>query len=158
MWSDFLAKSICVCCGNESAGLAVEEDGVIKGIRFIKAKLNMKVNSSKLVWCKQCYPKHAHATAAASKSAEKKEYPIVVLEDPGRHPIGWVERAGYEASRKSYQSRQITYVAIGAIFGVLGVLLSPGIASILAAALIIAFLYLMSLLTYTPKILAIPAK
>lgn len=153
-----MAKSICVCCGNESTGLAVEQDNVIRSLKWIKAKLNMKVNNNKLVWCKPCYPKHAHATKEAAKSASNKDYPVVVVHDEGRHPVSWVERAGYEASRKSYESRQIKYIAIGAVFGILGVLLSPQIGSFLVAIIVIFFLYLMSLLTYAPKIASISPK
>ncbi|MDE1845690.1 MAG: hypothetical protein KGH53_00175 [Candidatus Micrarchaeota archaeon] len=153
-----MARSICVCCGNEAAGLPVEEDSVIRGLRFVKAKLHMKVNNSKLVWCRQCYPKHVHATVSASKNQNKTGVPVVVLQDPGRHPTSWVERVGYEESRRNYESRQMTYIAIGVIFGILGVLISFGIGSIIAAIVVIIFLYLMSLLTYTPKIAVKTAK
>src|SRR5690349_14447603 len=150
-----MVNGICVCCGNEKPGLAIEIDGVIRGLRLVKEKLGMKVKNNKLVWCKECYPKHAHATKSAAESAGKKSYPVVVLDDAGRHPNEWVERAGYEASRKRYESRQMRYLAIGVVFAVLGIIISPSAWSVLAAILVVFFLYLMSLLTYAPKIASI---
>ncbi|HVA83239.1 MAG TPA: hypothetical protein VNF06_03685 [Candidatus Aquilonibacter sp.] len=153
-----MANGICVCCGNKGPGLPIEIDGVIRGLRLVKERLRMKVNNNRLVWCKECYPKHAHATKSAAESAGKKDYPVVVLEDAGRHPNEWVERAGYEASRKGYESRQMRYLAIGVVFAVLGVIISPAVWSIIAAILVVLFLYLMSLLTYAPKITSISPK
>lgn len=145
-----MPKSVCVCCGNDATGLAIEEDYVIRGIRAIKQKLGMKPKNNKLVLCKQCYPKHAHAT----KNAEQKQvsYPVVILQDSTRHPSQWVERLGYEASRKNYESRQIMYVALGVIFAVLGVIIAPGIGTFLFSVAVILLLFLMSLLSYVPKV------
>lgn len=145
-----MAKTICVCCGNQAAGLPIEEDHIIRSLKYTKSKLGMKLQNNKLVMCKQCYPKHAHASKDAP--VKKVDYPIVILQDPGRHPINWVERQGYETSRKGYESRQIMYVSLGIIFAILGLIIAPNLGTLFFSIVIIVFLYLMSLLSYVPKV------
>ncbi|MDE1827820.1 MAG: hypothetical protein KGH65_01530 [Candidatus Micrarchaeota archaeon] len=147
-------KSVCVCCGNERNGLEVEVDYVIRAIRFVKEKLHLKVMNNRLIWCKECYPRHMHATKDAAVNPKFEGEGVVILEDAGRHSQNSVERLGYEQSRKAYESRQAVYVGIGIVFALLGIILSPSVTSIAVSIALVVFLYLLSLLNYTPKIAA----
>jgi len=151
-------KSFCVCCGNETNGLDVEIDSVIRGIRFVKEKLHLKVMNNRLVWCKECYPRHIHAAKGAAINPKFENEPVVLLEDSGRHSQSSVERLGYEQSRKTYETRQAVYVGIGVVFAVLGIIVSPSLTSVVVSVALVVFLYLLSLLNYTPKIAAKGAK
>lgn len=58
----------------------------------------------------------------------------------------------YAANRSKYESRQKLYITLGVIFAALSLLISPSIASVLVAALVIVLMFAFSLLSYTPKI------
>ncbi len=58
----------------------------------------------------------------------------------------------YEASRGKFESRQKLYIALGAIFAVLSLVLSPSLTSVLLAVSIMLIMLALSLLSYTPKI------
>ena len=58
----------------------------------------------------------------------------------------------YEASRSKFESRQKLYVALGAIFAALSLVLSPSLTSMLFAALVLLIMLALSLLSYTPRI------
>ena len=56
----------------------------------------------------------------------------------------------YKKKRDRFTSRRNLYVALGVIFAVLGLIISININTIVLSALIIAALYLISLVNYTP--------
>jgi predicted nucleic acid-binding Zn ribbon protein len=58
----------------------------------------------------------------------------------------------YKKNRDRYVSRQIIYLVIGILFTILGLFLTFSISTLLVGLGIVAFLYLMSLLNYTPKL------
>ncbi len=58
----------------------------------------------------------------------------------------------YKEQRKRYESRQRLYLAFGIIFAFLSIVVSPRIGTVLISAAVVLFLYLMSLLSYMPKI------
>ncbi|MGI0141159.1 MAG: hypothetical protein ACREBF_00705 [Candidatus Micrarchaeales archaeon] len=144
-----MRKNVCICCGNEVNGLEVTEDYVIKGIKLVKSKLNMKLRNNRLVWCKECYPKHVHASKGEIVDAKYAGEPVVTIKTLGLKAI---ECRGYEQRRKNYETRQMTYVGIGVIFAALGLIISPSLQGVLVSVILILFLYLLSLLNYTPKI------
>ena len=58
----------------------------------------------------------------------------------------------YKKFRKRYVSRQRMYVGLGVLFLIFGMLLNPSVGALLAGLVIIAVLYLLSLLNYLPEI------
>jgi len=58
----------------------------------------------------------------------------------------------YRKSRGAYESRQRLYLALGVVFLIVSLLLSPGAVTVLVSLLVLAVLYLFSLMSYTPKI------
>ena len=64
----------------------------------------------------------------------------------------------YADRRKKFETRQATYLAIGIIFAALGLLFAFSLATLSVAILLIAFLYLLALLNYVPKVALPPQK
>jgi hypothetical protein len=60
--------------------------------------------------------------------------------------------ASYKASRSRYEGRQKIYVALGVLFAMVNLLISPTLSTVAISAVIIAMMILISLLSYTPKI------
>lgn len=58
----------------------------------------------------------------------------------------------YEKNKHSYDKRRVSYLALGIITAALWIFFSKSIGGILAGIFIIAFMYLLSLLSYTPSI------
>ncbi len=59
----------------------------------------------------------------------------------------------YEKSKHSYDKRRISYIALGIITAALWIFIgNESAGSIVAAIFIIAFMYLLSLLSYTPTL------
>jgi hypothetical protein len=58
----------------------------------------------------------------------------------------------YKKRRDKYTSRQALYIAIGVIFMILGLVVSISVSTVLLSILIIAALYLLSLINYTPAL------
>jgi hypothetical protein len=56
----------------------------------------------------------------------------------------------YKKKRDRFTSRKNLYVALGVIFAILGLIISISINTILLSVLVIAALYLISLVNYTP--------
>ena len=141
-----MKKNYCICCQNERNGLEIQEDGVIRTIRQVKKALGMKTNQNGLVWCKDCYTTHTHL------KINDEEIDTAPFSPGDAMPKGAVKVDGYEERRKRYESRQVTYVALGVVFGILGLIVSGNITTVFTAIVLIVFLYALSLLAYTPKI------
>ena len=60
--------------------------------------------------------------------------------------------SAYKKKRDKYTSRQALYVAIGAIFMILGLVASVSLSTVALGILVIAVLYLLSLINYTPAL------
>jgi hypothetical protein len=60
--------------------------------------------------------------------------------------------ANYKKDRKRYESRQRTYIALGVVFVLMSMFLSPNIMTLLISLVILVILYFLSLLSYMPKI------
>jgi Ca2+/Na+ antiporter len=60
--------------------------------------------------------------------------------------------ADYKKGRKKYESRQRIYMALGVIFVMMSMVLSPNVMTLLISLLVLLLLYFFSLLSYTPKI------
>jgi len=58
----------------------------------------------------------------------------------------------YKKNRDRYTLRRFIYLSLGAVFVVLGLLLSFRIGTLLAGFAVLIFLYLISLMNYTPKL------
>ncbi len=58
----------------------------------------------------------------------------------------------YKKKREKYTSRQTLYIAIGVIFMILGLLVSISLSTILLSIFVIAVLYTLSLINYTPAL------
>ncbi len=58
----------------------------------------------------------------------------------------------YKPARQKYESRQKMYLVLGVLFGMLILLISPRAATVLIAAVLVIACYILSLLSYTPKI------
>ncbi len=58
----------------------------------------------------------------------------------------------YTVSRKKFEFRERVYLTLGILFAMLSLFISPRPATLLISILIVAFLYSLSLLTYTPRI------
>ncbi len=58
----------------------------------------------------------------------------------------------YEKARHRYQSRRIMYTALGVIFAVLSLAVSPRLETLAVAVLVIALLYALSYLSYMPSL------
>ncbi|MCL4375259.1 hypothetical protein M1394_00460 [Candidatus Marsarchaeota archaeon] len=58
----------------------------------------------------------------------------------------------YKKSRDKFELRERLYIALGLIFFILMVFISHTIASFIAGLVVIAFLYLLSLMNYMPKL------
>jgi len=58
----------------------------------------------------------------------------------------------YKKRRGTYESRQKLYLALGVMFVVVSLLLSPKPLTVLVSALVLAMVYLFSLMSYVPKI------
>lgn len=59
----------------------------------------------------------------------------------------------YKEQRKKFVGRQRLYIALGAIFLILGVLLDRTVAAFLLGIAVVIVLYLFSLLSYVPELL-----
>lgn len=73
---------------------------------------------------------------------EQKNKLIVCKED---YPV-------YKKNRSRYVFRLAVYLTIGSLFFILGLLLSPSVATFFIGAILLIFLYSLSLLSYTPKL------
>lgn len=137
----------CICCQNERNGLDVEEDGIIRTMRAAKSAIGMKTNQNRLVWCKACYPDHLHIRSPAGgiDTAPIEEFDADRLKNP-------VKVQGYEDRRRRYETRQIMYVGLGVLFAIVGLVISASVQTLGTAILLVAFLYVLSLLTYVPKL------
>lgn len=100
----------------------------------------------------------------------KKKAGIPVEEDRVIYAIRWFKRnvtrneqgnslvvckedyATYKKNRDRFVSRRMIYVGIGVIFLVLGLLVSFSLGALAMGIIVIAALYLMSLLNYMPKL------
>ncbi|MGC9099196.1 MAG: hypothetical protein ACP5HW_01450 [Candidatus Micrarchaeia archaeon] len=51
-------KSYCIICGKERNGIEVDEDFVIKSVRWFKRNVTKNEEGNKLVVCSECYPKY----------------------------------------------------------------------------------------------------
>jgi VIT1/CCC1 family predicted Fe2+/Mn2+ transporter len=60
--------------------------------------------------------------------------------------------AEYSKRRRAYESRQMLYLALGVAFFAISVAVSPSPVTVLIATAVLAGVYLLSLLSYTPKI------
>ena len=58
----------------------------------------------------------------------------------------------YKKKRERFTSRKNLYIALGVIFAILGLIISISIPTIILSALVIAALYLISLVNYTPAL------
>ncbi len=58
----------------------------------------------------------------------------------------------YEKARRRYQSRRITYTVLGIIFAAISLIVSPRLETLAMAVLVIALLYALSYLSYTPQL------
>ncbi|MEM0086893.1 MAG: hypothetical protein QW774_03510 [Candidatus Micrarchaeaceae archaeon] len=58
----------------------------------------------------------------------------------------------YAKQRKSFESRRTLYIALGIAFIILSVLISPRATTIAIAVAVAVFLYLLSFLSYMPKL------
>ena len=58
----------------------------------------------------------------------------------------------YIKNRNKYVSRQRLYITLGVIFVIFSIFISPTIATLVLSLGILLFLYLMSLLNYTPEL------
>lgn len=58
----------------------------------------------------------------------------------------------YKKRRGAYESRQRLYLALGAVFLVVSLILSPQAMTVLVSLVVLAVLYLFSLMSYTPRI------
>lgn len=58
----------------------------------------------------------------------------------------------YKTSRKKYESRQRAYLVLGTLFVMLTIAIYPGVATVLTSLLVLFFIVLLSLLSYTPRI------
>lgn len=58
----------------------------------------------------------------------------------------------YRKRRGSYESRQRLYLSLGIIFVVVSLVLSPRALTVLVSLLVLAVVYLFSLMSYIPKI------
>lgn len=109
------AKNYCIICGKQKNGIEIEEDNVIRALRWIKKGLGKPLNKDRIVVCSACYPQ-------------------------------------YKTYRKRFVSRERIYIALGIIFLIMGVLASGSILSVLVGIAVVFFLYLLSLLNYTPAL------
>ncbi len=114
-----MKETRCIICGSKKNGLEVEEDHVIKTIRWFKKNVTHNEKGARLIVCKECYPR-------------------------------------YSKNRRSYERRQLLYVGLGLIMAILLVAAGQSFIAILYGAVIVVFMYVLSLLTYMPKVL-IPA-
>ncbi len=108
-------KSYCIICGRERNGIEVEEDFVIKSIRWFKRNVTKNEEGNKLVVCNECYPK-------------------------------------YLKYRRRFVGREIIYLTLGFLFLVFGLIVSFRLSTLIIGLLLILFLYLLSLLSYMPKL------
>ena len=112
----FMAKSVCIICGQEKDGIEVENDFVLESIRWFKRNVTKNEKGNRLVVCKDCYAK-------------------------------------YRDARKKYESRVKTYLVLGFLFLIFTVLVSSDkLFALGVSILLIIFLYLLSLLSYMPKL------
>jgi len=58
----------------------------------------------------------------------------------------------YKKKRDKYTSRQALYIAVGILFMIFGLLVSISLTSVFLSLLVIAVLYLISLINYTPAL------
>ena len=58
----------------------------------------------------------------------------------------------YSKERSKYASRQVIYIALGMLFAIMSLLISPAILTFLIAVVVIAFFYGLSLLNYSPAL------
>lgn len=58
----------------------------------------------------------------------------------------------YKAARKKYVGRQRIYLALGVLFVMLTILVYPSIAAVVTSVVVFAFIVLLSLLSYMPRI------
>ncbi|MEM0159195.1 MAG: hypothetical protein QXT89_01855 [Candidatus Micrarchaeaceae archaeon] len=58
----------------------------------------------------------------------------------------------YAKERKSYESRRTLYIALGIAFIIISAIVSPRATTIAIAVAVAAFLYLLSFLSYMPKL------
>lgn len=58
----------------------------------------------------------------------------------------------YVESRKRFESRQRTYLALGMAFAVLSMLVHPAVTTLAIVLAVVLLMYALSLLSYTPKI------
>ncbi len=80
----------------------------------------------------------------------EKGYTLVVCRDCYKQ---------YEKGRHTYERRRITYVALGVVAAALWIVLSEGkLGGIVAGILLVAFMYLLSLLSYAPALATEGAK
>ena len=104
-------------CGKKKEGIEIEEDDVIRTIRWFNRKiLRTPDRNNKIVICSDCYDK-------------------------------------YKKYRKRYKSRQRTYIILGVLFAVFGIIVAQNkIVAVLLGIVIIVALYLLSFLSYMPEL------
>ncbi len=58
----------------------------------------------------------------------------------------------YKKQRGRFETRRILYVGLGLVFAIVSLVVSPRLGTLVAAAALIIFLYLLSLLSYMPRL------
>jgi hypothetical protein len=58
----------------------------------------------------------------------------------------------YKVLRKRFENRQKIYITLGILFIIFGMIISPRVGTLIVTVIVAIFLYLLSLLSYTPKI------
>lgn len=58
----------------------------------------------------------------------------------------------YSASRKKFEFRQKVYVGLGIAFAAVSLIVSPRLPTLLVSIVVFAFLFALSLMSYTPRI------
>ena len=107
----------CMLCGKEKRGIEIEEDDVIRSIRWFKHDILKKpLSENKVVICNDCYD-------------------------------------NYKKYFKKYKSRQRTYIILGVLFAVFGIIVAQNkVLAIITGIIIVGALYLLSFLSYMPEL------
>lgn len=96
------------------------------------------------------YVIHTMRLVKRNITKSEKGYTLVVCRDCYKK---------YDKARHTYERRRITYVALGVVAAAFWVILSGGkIGGIAAGVILVAFMYLLSLLSYTPAVITEGAK
>jgi hypothetical protein len=53
-----MAKTYCMICGKEKDGIAVEDDYVLRAIRWFKSNVTRNEQGNRLAVCKDCYAQY----------------------------------------------------------------------------------------------------